>query len=61
MKHQRRYGEREVDAILKQWHTFGDHATLRRDLYDNGFLGRTRDGSQYWREEPVVPDGEDAP
>lgn len=51
-----RYAESEVNGILNRWHTFGDAAMLRRELYDYHFLGRERDGSTYWPEEtqPVV-------
>lgn len=45
------YTEKEVNAILNEWHTFGDHSMLRRDLYDRHFLGRERDCSRYWLEE----------
>jgi predicted transcriptional regulator len=45
----RQYAEREVNAILLQWHTYGDPATLRRDLYDSRRLDRTPDGARYWR------------
>jgi hypothetical protein len=45
----RRYSEREVNALLNEWHTFDDPATLRRDMYDQRLLDRTRDGMQYWR------------
>jgi hypothetical protein len=44
-----RYSEREVNAVLNEWHTFDDPATLRRDMYDERLLDRTRDGMQYWR------------
>ena len=47
----RRYAEREVNERLKAWHTFDDWALLRRDLYDNYFMGREKDGSAYWLEE----------
>jgi len=43
----RTYTEKEVNALLNAWHTYGDPATLRRELYDNGFLDRARDGSAY--------------
>ena len=45
----RRYSEREVNALLNEWHTFDDPATLRRDMYDERLIDRTRDGTQYWR------------
>jgi DNA-binding transcriptional ArsR family regulator len=45
----REYNEREVNAILNQWHTYGDPATLRRDLYDAKLFDRAPDGTRYWR------------
>ena len=48
----RQYGEREVNALLNRFHTFEDHAMLRRELFDQGFLDRTPDGSAYWRVQP---------
>ncbi|MFT4286118.1 DUF2087 domain-containing protein [Nocardioides sp.] len=39
------YPEREVDAVLKEFHP--DHAALRRYLVDEGFL--TRENGYYWR------------
>ena len=45
------YTEKEVNHVLKSWHTFGDWAMLRRDLYDKFFLGREADCSAYWLEE----------
>lgn len=47
----RRYTEREVNALLNELHTFGDPATLRRELYDNRFMGRERSCGEYWLEE----------
>ena len=46
------YGEKEVNELLNEWHTFGDWAMLRRDLYDNFFLNRESDCSSYWMEDP---------
>jgi len=43
----REYTEREVNELLLDWHTFSDPATLRRELYDYGFLDRSRDGKVY--------------
>ena len=43
----REYTEREINEFLLDWHTFADPATLRRDLYDYGFLDRSRDGKVY--------------
>lgn len=44
----KRYSEIEVNAILNQRHTFGDPATLRRDMVDLGLLKRERDATAYW-------------
>jgi hypothetical protein len=43
------YSEVEVNAILNEWHLYGDQSGLRRELIDRGLLGRTRDCRQYWR------------
>lgn len=45
----RQYAEREINALLLQWHTYNDPATLRRALYDERLLDRTSDGGRYWR------------
>ncbi|MBI1281630.1 MAG: aminoacyl-tRNA hydrolase [Anaerolineaceae bacterium] len=42
------YTENEVNALLNQWHTFGDPALLRRELFDDGLLNRHQDGTEYW-------------
>lgn len=44
------YTEREVNDILKMWHSFNDHALLRRELFDRRYLERTADCREYWRE-----------
>ena len=46
----KRYTEKEVNELLNRWHTYKDPARLRRDLVDFGYVMRTTDGSQYWRE-----------
>lgn len=43
------YKEREVNAILTQWHTFNDYFILRRSLIESGYLKRLNDGSKYWK------------
>jgi hypothetical protein len=53
----RRYSEREVNDILKAWHLFGDHCTLRRELVNMHLLERKSDGSSY-RKCPMRPDAE---
>jgi hypothetical protein len=47
----REYTEKEVNARLNQLHTFEDPALLRRELFENGLLGRTKNGATYWRTE----------
>jgi len=51
------YTEREVNAVLKAWHTWGDHVTLRRELINDRLLTRKSDGSQY-RKQPARPSDE---
>lgn len=45
------YSEKEVNALLNQFHTFGDPALLRRELFERQLLDRVKDGSAYWRRE----------
>lgn len=47
--------EARVNADLARWHTFGDHALLRRALYDAGLVDRTPDGRAYRRIERRPP------
>ncbi len=56
----RQYTEREVNHILNAWHSFGDHATLRRELVNLKLLARKSDCSVYWKE-PHRPDDEVRP
>lgn len=46
----KKYTEKEVNEIIDQHQTFSDHATLRRELYDNYFLNRDPSGITYWKE-----------
>ena len=43
---ERKYTEKEVNAILKK--IFDDYVTIRRYLIEYGFMGRTTDCSSYW-------------
>ncbi|MCC7230284.1 MAG: DUF2087 domain-containing protein [Fimbriimonadaceae bacterium] len=43
----RSYREVEVNALLKELHAFDDHAFLRRELVDRGYLMRNKDGTDY--------------
>jgi len=51
------YTEKEVNAILKAAHTYGDHVTLRRELINHHLLTRKNDCSAY-RKLPARPDEE---
>jgi hypothetical protein len=51
---EKRYTWREADQLLKTWHTFGDWALLKRDLYDIGMLNRSPDGVEYWLNKKTV-------
>ena len=53
----RTYTEREVNAILKDAQTFGDHVTLRRELINHRLLARKSDCSEY-RKLPARADDE---
>jgi hypothetical protein len=53
----RPYTEREVNAILRDAHAFGDHATLRRELVNHRLLARKSDCSEY-RKLAARPDDE---
>jgi hypothetical protein len=46
---ERSYHEREVNEVLKQWHTFSDWPLLRRELFEQGFLDRNKSGTDYRR------------
>jgi len=43
--------EKDVNAILKAGHSFGDHPLLRRSMIDHKLLTRTVDGLVYRRIE----------
>jgi hypothetical protein len=47
--------EKQVNAALNAAHAFGDHALLRRELVDGGWLWRTSDCRQYRRIEQRPP------
>jgi hypothetical protein len=53
----RHYTEKEVNQVLNVHHTFGDQATLRRELVNMKLLGRKLDCSDYWKE-PARADSE---
>lgn len=43
------YTEKEVNEVLKEWHTFEDWPLLRRSLIDAGLMLRDRNGYAYRR------------
>jgi len=51
------YTEAEVNRILKGWHTYGDHVTLRRELINHRLMTRKSDCSEY-RKLALDPDDE---
>jgi hypothetical protein len=51
------YTEAEVNRVLKAWHLYGDHATLRRELINHRLMTRADDCSAY-RKLAVRPDDE---
>ncbi len=51
------YTEAEVNRILKAWHLYGDHATLRRELIEHRLMSRKSDCSEY-RKLGARPDAE---
>ena len=45
----KKYHEREVNEILKLWHTFSDWPLLRRELFERGYFSRDKSGTDYLR------------
>lgn len=43
----RQYTEPEINDLLDEWALPRDHASLRRELYNNRLLNRTADCSRY--------------
>lgn len=48
------YSEVQVNEILERY--YPDPTTLRRYLIDNGYLGRSKNGSRYWVIDPQEPE-----
>lgn len=46
----RKYTEKEINEIIRLSIAFHDIELIRREMYEYGFLGRLRDGSEYWVE-----------
>lgn len=43
-----RYSEQQINSIIES--VFSDYVLIRRYLIEYGFLGRKKDGSEYWLE-----------
>jgi hypothetical protein len=52
---ERTFDEREINAVLRSLHRFGDQAILRRTLCVRGLVTRTADGRIYRRIEQAPP------
>jgi hypothetical protein len=50
------YTEAEVNHILKAWHLYGDHVTLRRELINHQLMTRKSDCSEYRKLAPRPDD-----
>ncbi len=50
------YAEDEVNRVLKAWHVYGDHATLRRELINHQLMTRKSDCSAYRKTSPWPDD-----
>lgn len=46
----RKYTEKEINEIIRSNIAFDDIELIRREMYQYKFLGRRRDGSEYWVE-----------
>lgn len=46
----RKYAEKEINEIIRANIAFEDIELIRREMYQYKFLGRLRDGSEYWVE-----------
>lgn len=44
----RTYSEKEVNEIIKKWHTFYDWSLLRREMYNRKLFNRKPDGTNYY-------------
>ena len=44
---EREFTEKEFTEFLNTLHTFGDAATIRREMYDCFLINREKDGSRY--------------
>lgn len=47
---EQKYTEKEVNEIIKESIAFSDVELIRREMFQYKFIGRLRDGSEYWLE-----------
>ena len=48
---EKKYTEKQVNEIIKSSIAFSDVELIRREMFQYKFIGRLRDGSEYWAEE----------
>ena len=46
-----KYTEKKVNEIIRENISFSDVELIRRELFQHRFIGRLKDGSEYWREK----------
>lgn len=46
----KKYTEKEINKIIRSCIAFEDIELIRREMYQYKFLGRLKDGSEYWAE-----------
>ncbi|WP_227106504.1 DUF2087 domain-containing protein [Chromobacterium rhizoryzae] len=49
------WSEPEANALIRAEEAFGDHVLLRRELVEQGLLGRTPDCRRYWHVAQALP------
>lgn len=47
---EKKYTEKEVNAIIHEHIAFGDVELIRREMFQYKMISRLKDGSQYWSE-----------
>lgn len=48
---EKKYTEKEVNEIINEAISFSDIELIRREMFQYKFIGRLRDGSEYWLEQ----------
>lgn len=47
----KKYTEKDVNEVIRASIAFSDIELIRRELFQYKFVGRLKDGSEYWSEE----------